>query len=145
MPLCPTGYALASFRPRPISDSSLGTECFNYSEKQSGKTTTTKKKGSIFSAICFSINLHLGMRRFVSDQNSPKAINGRKNLTPKPNAEPCVERRTVPADTKRCEWCRSRRCHRSRGRISAGLSDAGLGQNGQKAGGKAPGAKQGRK
>lgn len=98
-----------------------------------------KKTDLFFSAICFSINLHLGMRRFVSDQNSPTAINGRKNLTPKPNAEPCVERRTVPADTKRCEWCRSRRCHRSQGRTSAGLSNAGLGQNGS------PGAKQGRK
>lgn len=25
MPVCPTGYALASFRPHPIADSSLGT------------------------------------------------------------------------------------------------------------------------
>jgi len=77
MPLCPIGYALASFRPRPISDSSLGTaetlELF--------KKAKLKKKESI-SAICFSINLHLGMRWFLPIKISASGNQQEENLTP---------------------------------------------------------------
>lgn len=80
MPLCPTGYALASFRPHPISDSSLGTaEMLKPFKKEK-----LKKKESI-SAICFSINLHLGMWRFLPIKIYKQKSTG-GNLPPGQNA-----------------------------------------------------------
>lgn len=50
MPVCPTGYALASFRPCPVSDSSLGTAEMT----ELSKKAKFKKKG-IFKPSGFSL------------------------------------------------------------------------------------------
>lgn len=60
MPVCPTGYALASFRPPPISHPSLGTaERLELFEKSKAE------RNSFISAACFPIHLHLGTQRFL--------------------------------------------------------------------------------
>lgn len=53
-------------------------------KKQSGKKKKEiTRKGSIISAICFSINFHLGTWRFISHHILQTAINGRKAPCPR--------------------------------------------------------------
>lgn len=62
MPVCPTGYTLTSFRPCPISDSSLITAKM---PELSKKSKLKKSHPRNIEDICFFINLHLGMWQFL--------------------------------------------------------------------------------
>lgn len=119
MPVCPTGYALASFRPCPISHPSLGTaERLELFEKSKAE------RNSFISAACFPIHLHLGTWRFLPIKIGKRqsmggkphtrikrwALRGTQDCTGRQKAEPMAGTRAMPVTLVAAKQARGIRC-----------------------------------